>query len=325
MYRGAQPKPEGIEELKKLGNDSIVNLRGERHSLMERESAHAESLGMRLVSIPSTGWTALRDEQIAQFFALVSERFAAGGLPHSKKLEVGPELAEGGEDDEFAGAGHDRFVFHVPGVLMRDVDGVEADFHGGIDVAARAVADHPALAFYDFVFVDQAGISDSVFFRDDFDGFEETLQAGALHLCGLFGGFAFGEKNQAVTFGEVGEGFRNAIENLRRSAFEFNNTGVDFSESFALDHLVGEFQVGFFERFAEAADAVTILADILAFGFVEDVANVSTGIAAGFDKGDEVFDELFEENIVLPQGVVGVDHQGVASHLAVYPISDFQR
>jgi len=28
---------------------------------------------MRLVSIPGTGWTALRDQQIAQFFALVSE------------------------------------------------------------------------------------------------------------------------------------------------------------------------------------------------------------------------------------------------------------
>ena len=73
LYRGAQPKEEGIEELKKLGIDSIVDLRGERHGLMEKERAHAESLGMRLVSIPGTGWTAPRDEQVAQFFALVSE------------------------------------------------------------------------------------------------------------------------------------------------------------------------------------------------------------------------------------------------------------
>jgi len=74
LYRGAQPKPEGIEELKKLGIDTIVDLRGERHGLMEEERAHAESLGMRLVSIPGTGWTAPRDEQIAEFFALVNER-----------------------------------------------------------------------------------------------------------------------------------------------------------------------------------------------------------------------------------------------------------
>jgi protein tyrosine/serine phosphatase len=73
LYRGAQPKEEGIEELKKLGIDTIVDLRGERRGLMEKERAHAESLGMRLVNIPGTGWTAPRDEQIAQFFALVSE------------------------------------------------------------------------------------------------------------------------------------------------------------------------------------------------------------------------------------------------------------
>jgi len=74
LYRGAQPKPEGIEELKKLGIDTIVDLRGEKHALMEKERAHAASLGMQLVSIPGTGWTAPRDEQIAQFFALVSEK-----------------------------------------------------------------------------------------------------------------------------------------------------------------------------------------------------------------------------------------------------------
>jgi hypothetical protein len=36
LYRGAQPKEEGIEELKKLGIDTIVDLRGERHGLMEK-------------------------------------------------------------------------------------------------------------------------------------------------------------------------------------------------------------------------------------------------------------------------------------------------
>ena len=47
LYRGGQPKPEGIEELKKLGIDTIVDLRGEKHALMEKERAHAESLGMQ--------------------------------------------------------------------------------------------------------------------------------------------------------------------------------------------------------------------------------------------------------------------------------------
>ena len=73
LYRGSQPKPEGIEELHKLGMDTVVDLRGERRGLREKEQQHAEALGMSLVSIPGNGWTAPRDEQVAQFFALASE------------------------------------------------------------------------------------------------------------------------------------------------------------------------------------------------------------------------------------------------------------
>jgi tyrosine-protein phosphatase SIW14 len=74
LYRGAQPKQPAIDELKKLGIDTIVDLRGERHGLMEKERQHAESLGMRLVNLPGYGWAAPKDEQIAQFFALIRER-----------------------------------------------------------------------------------------------------------------------------------------------------------------------------------------------------------------------------------------------------------
>lgn len=74
LYRGTQPKEEGVEQLKELGIDTIVNLRGERHEEMEKERKHAESLGMRFVNIPVSGWSPPQDEQIAQFFSLVRER-----------------------------------------------------------------------------------------------------------------------------------------------------------------------------------------------------------------------------------------------------------
>ena len=73
LYRAAQPSEAGIEELHKLGIDTIVDLRGERRGLMKKERQHAEALGMRLVSIPGNGWFAPRDEQIAEFFSLASE------------------------------------------------------------------------------------------------------------------------------------------------------------------------------------------------------------------------------------------------------------
>src|SRR5215467_5607231 len=111
------------------------------------------------------------------------------------------EFAEGGQYDELAGAGHYWLVLKGPSVLVRDVDGVQSHFHGGVDVAARAVADHPAMRFDDFVLVHQAAVSLSIFFRHDFDELKESLEAGALNLRGLFCGFSFGEENEPVALG----------------------------------------------------------------------------------------------------------------------------
>jgi hypothetical protein len=44
------------------------------------------------------------------------------------------------------------------------------------------------------------------------------------------------------------------------------------------------------------------------------VADVSAGVTAGFDEGNEVFDEFFEENVIFPECVVRVDEQSVSSH-----------
>ena len=74
IYRGAQPKTKGIDELKKMGIDTIVDLRGERHGLMEKERKHAESLGIRLVNIPGYGWASPSDKEMARFFELVNEK-----------------------------------------------------------------------------------------------------------------------------------------------------------------------------------------------------------------------------------------------------------
>jgi tyrosine-protein phosphatase SIW14 len=74
LYRGAQPKDDGVEQLKGMGIDTIVDLRGELHGLIEKERQHAESLGMRFINLPGSGWATANDEQIAQFFSLIRER-----------------------------------------------------------------------------------------------------------------------------------------------------------------------------------------------------------------------------------------------------------
>lgn len=71
LYRGAQPHEQGLPELKKLGITTIVDLRGEDREKIQWERKHAESLGMRFVNIPVSGWSPPTDEQVVQFLSLL--------------------------------------------------------------------------------------------------------------------------------------------------------------------------------------------------------------------------------------------------------------
>jgi tyrosine-protein phosphatase SIW14 len=71
FYRGAQPKEMGFSELKKLGITTIIDLRGENRERITWERKLAESLGMRFVNIPVSGWSAPTDEQVVQFLSLL--------------------------------------------------------------------------------------------------------------------------------------------------------------------------------------------------------------------------------------------------------------
>ena len=73
LYRGSQPDIASLEELKKLGITTIVDLRGESSRTREAERARAEALGMRFVSIPLGGFSAPNSAQLAQFFSLLRQ------------------------------------------------------------------------------------------------------------------------------------------------------------------------------------------------------------------------------------------------------------
>ncbi len=75
-------------------------------------------------------------------------------------------------------------------MLVGDVDGVKTNLHGRIDIAARAVADHPSVGLHDFVFANQSAIGFKIFFRHNFYKFKKSLQPGPLDFRRLFGGFA---------------------------------------------------------------------------------------------------------------------------------------
>ncbi len=70
LYRGAQPRDPGLVELKKLGITTIVDLRGEDQPKINWEEKRAESLGIRFVHIPVSGWSPPTNEQVVQFLRI---------------------------------------------------------------------------------------------------------------------------------------------------------------------------------------------------------------------------------------------------------------
>ena len=74
LFRGSQPNQEGVQELKRLGVATIVNLRGERQGHAKQERKQAEDLGMKFVNVRASGWSPPKDAEIVQFFRVLRER-----------------------------------------------------------------------------------------------------------------------------------------------------------------------------------------------------------------------------------------------------------
>lgn len=70
LYRGAQPNESGLVGLKKIGVTTIIDLRSEDREKIEWERKLSESLGMRFLHIPVSGWSPPTDQQLVQFLSL---------------------------------------------------------------------------------------------------------------------------------------------------------------------------------------------------------------------------------------------------------------
>lgn len=74
LYRGAQPKDDALAQLKMMGVDTIIDLRGVLHEAVKKEHEQAQALGLQFVNLPGNGWSNPPDDQIAKFFSLIQER-----------------------------------------------------------------------------------------------------------------------------------------------------------------------------------------------------------------------------------------------------------
>ena len=78
LYRGAQPSNEGLESLKDMGINLVVDLRG---GASKEEEETAKKLGMQYISIPSHCQSP-QDETFAKFLRVVRENPAKKTFVH---------------------------------------------------------------------------------------------------------------------------------------------------------------------------------------------------------------------------------------------------
>ena len=69
FYRGAQPTAEDYKALKEMGINTIIDLRKDSEAYSK---STVESLGMKYVNIPMTGWTT-KDSSVAEFLKTIND------------------------------------------------------------------------------------------------------------------------------------------------------------------------------------------------------------------------------------------------------------
>ncbi len=84
------------------------------------------------------------------------------------------QFGEGGEFEELLAGRRlvDDLVLEDPGEVVGDENGVKAGREGGVDVGARAVADHPGAAGVAGVVRGEGAIGLMMLFGEDFDSGE---------------------------------------------------------------------------------------------------------------------------------------------------------
>jgi hypothetical protein len=114
-----------------------------------------------------------------------------------------------------------------------------------------------------------------------------------------------------VAGGEVGEGGGDAGEELDLLVGDGLGEADDALMFGRGDGGVGELLEAGDERLAEAVEAVAVGSDGGVLDLVEMAAYLFGGVDAVVEVGDEAGDGALEVDVVLPEGVVGVDEQGL--------------
>ncbi len=72
LYRGGQPKENGVRQLSQMGVKTIINLRGD-DDLAKKEEKWATDAGMRFINVSLSNWFEPKDTDIEKIVALINQ------------------------------------------------------------------------------------------------------------------------------------------------------------------------------------------------------------------------------------------------------------
>jgi hypothetical protein len=136
-------------------------------------------------------------------------------------------------------------------------------------------------------------------------------EAGAAELVGLLDWIALGDEDEAVPGGELCKGGIDGGEKLDLMLRDGLGETDDALVLFGRDGGVGQLLETIDEGAAEAAETIAMGGDGGVFAVVEVFANLLGRVNAVIEVGDEGCDGTLEVDVVLPQGVICVDEQGL--------------
>lgn len=84
LYRGAQPKKDGLQKLQSLGVKTILNLRGESEET-NRQQADAESLGIKYFVVPMSNAGRPTEEQVERALSIIENPENGPVFVHCKR------------------------------------------------------------------------------------------------------------------------------------------------------------------------------------------------------------------------------------------------
>jgi hypothetical protein len=203
----------------------------------------------------------------------------------------------------------DDFVFEDPGEAVGDEDGVEASDEGGVDVRARAIADHPGGAGLAAVVGAQRAVGFVMLFGEDFDCGEVRGQAGAVKLVGLLLGIAFGDHDEAMAGGEFGEGEGNIGQEFDLLIGDGLGEALNALVLFRGDGGVGELFEAGDERVAEAVEAVSVGVNGRVLDAVEMLTHLFGSVGTVVQVRDKSRNGPLKVDVVLPESIVCVDEE----------------